>query len=78
MPRVNTPVPAFKHVRSGTAHPPVYGVIKTSEWYAQRITPRGPWWRRALSILRAASPVPHGAQSSPIGAVEAGSDNGEG
>lgn len=45
---VHTPIPATCTSRTGTAHPPLTGVPKTSEWYAQRyVTPerRRPWWQ---------------------------------
>ena len=44
---VHTAVPATRVVRTGTAYPPLTGVMKTSEWYAQRYVAthrRRPWW----------------------------------
>jgi hypothetical protein len=73
--RVHTPIPAVRHVRTGTAHPPVYGVPSMKEWAARRAA-RRPWWKRLFSLPRAASPFPHGARPSPIEAAEAGFDNG--
>ncbi len=44
--RVHTPVPATRVGCTGTAHPPVFGVPKTSEWLAQRASRSRPWWKR--------------------------------
>lgn len=48
---VHTPIPATRTSRTGTALPPLQGVQKTSEWYAERYVTRErrrPWWRLLL------------------------------
>lgn len=51
MSRVHTPVPAVRHVRTGSAHPPLTGVKPTSQWYRERMSARPrPWWKRVLRI----------------------------
>ncbi len=51
MTRVHAPIPAVRHVRTGTAHPPLKDVKPTSVWYAERMAPRPrPWWKRLLGV----------------------------
>jgi hypothetical protein len=43
-------MPAPRVIRIDSAHPPVFGVTKTSEWYAQRLAARRQcWWRRLIA-----------------------------
>ena len=49
--RVHVPVPATRQNSTGTAHPPLTGVVPTSQWCAQRYhgnDRRPSWWRRFL------------------------------
>lgn len=47
--RVHTPVPPARSTSSGTAQPPMFGVTKTSDWYAARLNRPRPWWRRIFA-----------------------------
>lgn len=49
MSRVHTPIPTVRHVRTGSAHPPVYGVPTMKEWAKLRAE-RRPWWKRLIRI----------------------------
>lgn len=75
--RIHTKIPSMRSCRTGTAHPPLYGVPGMAEWSAQHHAPRRHWLARILS--------PRASQASPcalnrVPAIEAGrdADRGEG
>ena len=46
------PIPVIRTNATGTAHPPLTGVMKTSEWYAQRLARPQPRWAKLWCRLR--------------------------
>lgn len=49
--RIHTPIPSMRSCRTGTAHPPLYGVPGMAEWSAQHHAPRRHWLARIMGLI---------------------------